>query len=258
MNTTYTVNNGIARVVMGLGGPLNVLSGSIARALQAVLREVAADPEVRVVILRGNERAFVGGADIKELEAFDPAGARDFITALRELFETVRLMPVPTIAAVNGYCLGAGFELAAVCDFRIGTEDSFYGMPEVTIGMPSVLHGSVLASHIGEGRSRWLLLTGAMVDVHDMEKWGFIYQVVAKGELDAKVDALAEQMVRSGEKAMRLQKQLITYWEERRLDLSLDFSTEMFARAFETDEPQRFITSFLADARARKTRTPRQ
>lgn len=244
---------GVARIVIDGGTPLNIIDSSASAELAGIVRKVSADPSVRAVVIAGHGgKAFIGGADVKEMRNMDAARARSFITGLGDLLEAVRQIPVPVIAAIDGWCLGAGFELAALCDFRISTSASRFGMPEVVLGMPSVLHASVLSSHIGEGRTRWLLLTGQIADAADMQDWGFLQDVVGTSELDRIVDEALDQILACGEGGVRLQKELLTYWEERRIDLALDYSTAVFGRAFETDEPARFIDGFLSKAKRRE------
>ena len=116
------------------------------------MAEVAADPELRLAILTGaGGRAFVGGADIGEIAALDHASARDFITLVHRCCDAFRRLPVPVIARIDGYALGAGLELAAACDLRVASETSVFGMPEVAIGIPSVVEAALLPRLIGAG-----------------------------------------------------------------------------------------------------------
>ena len=126
---------------------------------------VAADPDLRLAILTGaGGRAFVGGADIAEIAALDHASARRFITLVHHCCAAFRHLPVPVIARIDGYALGAGLELAAACDLRVASETSAFGMPEVAIGIPSVVEAALLPRLIGQGRARRLLLSGETID----------------------------------------------------------------------------------------------
>ena len=135
---------------------------------------LAADPELRAgrSLSGAGERAFVGGADINELAALDRDSARDFITLVHRCCDAFRRLPVPVIARIDGYALGAGLELAAACDLRVASERSHFGMPEVRIGIPSVVEAALLPRLIGAGRARRLLLTGETIDAADRARLG--------------------------------------------------------------------------------------
>ena len=143
---------------------LNVLDS----ALMQQMLEALTSPDAlaaRVVVVRGDgDRAWVGGADIREMATLDPSSARRLITTLHELCRAVRHHPAPVIALIHGYCLGAGLELAACCDLRLAVEGSTFGMPEVQVGIPSVIEAALLPRLIGPARARDLVLTGRLID----------------------------------------------------------------------------------------------
>ena len=148
--------------------------------------EVAADPELRLAILSGaGGRAFVGGADIAEIAGLDRPGARRFITLVHRCCDAFRRLPVPVIARIDGFALGAGLELAAACDLRVASEDSVFGMPEVRIGIPSVVEAALLPRLIGIGHARRLLLTGETIGAADALAWGLVDAVAPSAGLDA-------------------------------------------------------------------------
>ena len=141
-----------------------------------------ADPALRLVVLTGaGERAFVGGADINELAALDHDSARDFITLVHRCCDGFRRLPVPVIARIDGFALGAGLELAAACDLRVASDRSMFGMPEVAIGIPSVVEAALLPQLIGAGRARRLLLTGETIDAAEALAWGLVDGVAPAG-----------------------------------------------------------------------------
>jgi enoyl-CoA hydratase/carnithine racemase len=111
----------------------------------------------------------IGGADIKEMARLDQASAEKFITGLRDLCEAARAFPAPVIARMPGWCLGGGLEFATACDFRIAAHDAKFGMPEVKVGIPSVIHAALLPRLIGWGRARWLVMTAENIDPSRMQ-----------------------------------------------------------------------------------------
>ena len=151
---------------------LNVVDGDILRAAATALQDVYQTPDLRVVLLSGkNENAFVGGANLNALEALTTATAEAFIRSVHELCAALREGPVPTIAVMQGYCLGAGLEIAAACDIRIGDHSVFCGMPEVKVGVPSVVEAALLPGLIGWGKARELMLRGNIIDAAEAYRW---------------------------------------------------------------------------------------
>ena len=155
----------VARLTIDNARKLNSLNRALMVDIVDALTQLAADPGLRLVVLGGaGERAFVGGADIGEIAALDRDSARDFITLVHRCCDGVRRLPVPVIARIDGFTLGAGLELAAACDLRVASDRSMFGMPEVRIGIPSVVEAALLPQLIGWGRARQLLLTGELID----------------------------------------------------------------------------------------------
>ncbi len=207
-----------------------------------------------MVVTGAGERAFVGGADIREMALIDgPDAARNFITGVHRACAAVRACPVPVVARIQGYCFGAGLELAAACDFRIASEMAELGMPEVRLGIPSVVEAALLPALIGWGRTRRLLLTGETIDAETALAWGLVEEVAAAVELDAAVDACLADILACGPGAIRQQKALITAWETLPLGEAIAAGVEAFADAYRTDEPQRMMAEFIAAQAARKT-----
>ena len=130
---------------------------------------------IRVLVLAGqSEKSMIGGADIKEMATLEQKSAEAFITRLRDLCEAVRAFPAPVIARMPGWCLGGGLEVAAACDFRIAAHDARFGMPEVRVGIPSVIHAALLPRLIGWGRARWLVMTAENIDAPTALAWGLV------------------------------------------------------------------------------------
>ncbi len=225
---------------------LNILASTVTLSLIEAIHWISAQDDARAVVIRGTgERAFIGGANIYEMAELDPQGAREFITRLRDLCDAVAAIPVPTIARIPGFCLGAGMELAAACDVRLGSEDAVFGMPEVRVGIPSVIHALLLPSQIGPGATNWLLLTGETIDAEQALRWGFLQFTCKVGELDALVERTIEPIVASGPRAVRSQKALMRYWSESSIEAGLDRSVAAFGEAFTTDEPRRYMAPFV-------------
>jgi enoyl-CoA hydratase/carnithine racemase len=243
----------IATLTVDNPAKLNVLDAAGIAALERTLHKLAADDALRVVILRGaGSRAFIGGADIRAMAGLDRASARSFITGLHRACQAIRRLPVPVIARIEGYALGAGLEIAASCDLRVAADSAKFGMPEVKVGIPSVIEAALLPRLVGWGRARRLLYTGEIIDAGTAERWGLVERVVAPSELEAAIEEWAAAILAAGPQAIRLQKALIGEWEELSLAEAIERGIEAFAGAYETREPAERMGAFLR----RKSRAP--
>jgi enoyl-CoA hydratase/carnithine racemase len=248
---------GVAVVTIDNPAKLNTLNTAVMSDLIAAVEGLGADATLRAVVLRGaGERAFIGGADINEMAGLDPASARAFITLVHRSCDVFRRLPVPVIARIQGYVFGAGVEVAAACDMRVAAGDARFGMPEVRLGVPSVVEAALLPQLIGWGRTRQWLLTGDTIDAATALAWGLIEQVVPVERLDDAVEWLLASVLVSGPHAIRLQKALITAWEDLPLGDAIQRGIASFASAWETDEPRQMMQRFLAERRLRKRPSP--
>ena len=170
--------------------------------------------------------------------------------------DAFRRLPVPVIARIDGYALGAGLELACACDLRVASGRAQFGMPEVRIGIPSVVEAALLPKLIGHGRARRLLLTGETIGAAEALSWGLVDAVVPPEALDEAVEDLAAPILAAGPSAIRLQKSLILDWEELPTAAAVQRGIDCFVSAYDTDEPARMAGAMLAELRARR-RPPR-
>lgn len=241
---------GVAVVTIDNAAKLNTLNTPVMTDLIATLEQLAADAALRAVVVRGaGERAFIGGADINEMSRLDPATARAFITLVHRSCDVFRRLPVPAIACIRGYVFGAGVEVAAACDIRVAATDAQFGMPEVRLGVPSVVEAALLPQLIGWGRTRQWLLTGDTIDATTAYEWGLVEEVVAPDQLDATVERLLASILASGPRAIRLQKALITDWEDLPLRQAIQRGIDCFAESWQTDEPRERMAAFAARKR---------
>lgn len=225
---------------------LNALDPATIRALTAAAKALAEDAHLRAVVVTGaGERAFIGGADIDTMAGLDAAGAEAFITGLHHAIAAIRAIPVPVIARINGYCLGAGLELAAACDLRVASDNAVFGMPEVKVGMPSVIEAALLPRLVGWGQASRLLLLGESIPAAEALEIGLVERVVAPAALDGAVGAWIDAVLAAGPNAVRLQKALMREWERLPLDAAIQSGIASFRASFSGDEPHRMLTSFL-------------
>jgi enoyl-CoA hydratase/carnithine racemase len=235
----------IAYVSIENTAKLNTLNVANMTMFVETMEALAKDDGLRAVVLTGaGDKAFIGGADIREMAALDASHAEAFITLVHRTCDSLRALPVPVIARINGYALGAGLEVAAACDLRIASSNAIFGMPEVKVGIPSVVEAALLPGLIGWGRTRELLLFGDNIDAATALRWGLVEQVVATDALDAAVEARLASLLANGPQSVRLQKKLIRQWEDLTLSQAVSRGIESFTQAYATDEPARMMAAF--------------
>jgi len=229
---------------------LNALDPPTIAALRAAASALHDDARLRAVVITGaGERAFIGGADIPTMAGLDPAGAEAFITALHQAIAAIRAIPVPVIARVNGHCLGAGLEVAAACDLRVAAPTATFGMPEVKVGMPSVIEAALLPRLVGMGRAAELVLLGEAIDAAKALAIGLIEKVADPGALDAAVAAWLDAIFSAGAEAVRIQKALMREWERLPLDDAIKAGIASFRASVAGGEPRRMLAEFTARRR---------
>ena len=237
---------GVVRLMICNAGSLNILGSDAIKGVREGLEVLATERHVRVLVISGqSEKSLIGGADLKEMAKLDQASAEKFITGLRDLCEAARAFPAPVVARIPGWCLGGGLEFAAACDFRIAAHDAKFAMPEVRVGIPSVIHAALLPRLIGWGRARWLIMTAENIDAPAALAWGLVDVVAPEGGLDAEVERTVAALLECGTEALRAQKALLRQWEELPLKESINLSIGIFGQSFLTSEPQRLMQGFI-------------
>jgi len=211
-----TFQGRVATITLHSEKQVNALSSPTADALLRAGEAVMRHRSVGVVVLTGaGDKAFIAGKDLNENAG---EGYRDEVTALHSITKThmvchlFRALPVPSIARINGYCLGAGMEVAACCDLRVGADHSRYGMPEVRIGSISHMEANVFPRLMGWGATRELLYRGTMIDAAEAHRLGFLNRVAPLADLDAAMQPIIADILAAEPNAIRAQKRLIESW----------------------------------------------
>jgi enoyl-CoA hydratase len=240
----------VARIIIANRDRLNVLDSDLITQLISTVDNFAGDHRLRALVITGaGEKSFIGGADINEMSRLGSGGEssspKEFITILHQACSALRRFPVPVIARINGYCLGAGLEVAASCDLRVAAAHSIFGMPEVKVGIPSVIEAALLPGLIGWGRTAELVFTGESISAADALAWGLVERVVPADQLDHEVERLTESILNAGPRAIRLQKELMREWGRLPIEEAIERGVESFEAAYETDEPLKFMQRFL-------------
>src|SRR6476646_10505588 len=218
---------GVTRIFLNRPEKVNALHSALLDSLLQLVMRLEADPNLRVVVLGGRGKAFCGGADVQELCALNASNAGGFVQKIHAVCEAIRRLPVPVVARLHGAVIGAGLEIAAACDLRIAAEGTRFSMPEVRLGIPSVVEAALLPRLMGSGRAAWLALTGEAIDARRALEWGLIEQIGG----DDMVDQVVKTLLGNDAKALQLQKRLLQLWEEAPLAASIDESIRLFGEA---------------------------
>ena len=226
------IEGGVARIFLNRPQKVNALDSQGLKVLLDAIGQAGADETVRVVVLGGRGKAFCGGADVKELAQLTEVSARTFIEQIHEVCAALRRLPLPVVAQLHGAVIGAGLEIAAACDLRVAAPGTRFSMPEVRLGIPSVVEAALLPRLVGSGRAAWLVLTGAAIDTERAYEWGLIEEI-GTGE------DLVKHLLAGEPEALKMQKQLLQLWEEAPLAASIRTSIELFQRAYASGIPGR-------------------
>src|SRR5881392_514792 len=197
-------DGGIARIFLNRPEKVNALNSRLLETLAAELERLAGDEALRVVVLAGRGKVFCAGADVGELAVLDAATAPAFVGRVHRVCAALRALPVPVVARLHGSVIGAGLEIAAACDLRIAAKGTRFAMPEVKLGIPSVVEAALLPRLMSSGRAAWLVLTGEPIDAERAYAWGLVEQISAPGELDQTVSQVVDSLLAGDRAALRM------------------------------------------------------
>ena len=246
MIETTLDRRGVATVTVNNPGQRNALGNAGKRELAEAIERVSASPGLRVVVLTGaGDTSFIGGANVKEMAGFVRHEASEGPALTHRVCEAIRRVPVPVIARINGWCLGAGLEIAASCDMRAAADTARFGMPEVLFGLPSGMEACLLPQLIGWGKTRELVFTGRHIDCAEAMACHLVERVAPPEGLDAAVEDWAGAILKAGPEAIRAQKELIRDWERMSLADAVQQGIRAVAAAHGSDEAKRLMGAFV-------------
>ncbi len=230
---------------------LNALNGDVLTELNKALDEIKDDKEIHVVVITGYGKAFVAGADISEMKDKTPEEGRRFAELGLSVFRKIELMEKPVIAAVNGFALGGGCELAMSCDIRIASEKAKFGQPEVGLGIiPGFAGTQRLSRLVGIGKAKELIFTAKIIDAVEAERLGLVNKVVAHDQLMLEVITLAESIVSKAQSAIRYSKTAINRGAESDIETGMLIEKDLFGLCFATEDQKEGMTAFLEKRKA--------
>ena len=245
-NVRVEIKENIGWLKMNRPEVLNALNAETLNELDSAIETLYEDDTVKVIILTGEGKAFVAGADIAEMKDMDALQARKFSLTGQRVFEKIENIEKPVIAAINGYALGGGCELAMACDIRIASEKAKFGQPEVTIGViPGFAGTQRLARICGIGKAKELIFTGEMIDAAAAEKIGLVDRVVAPENLINEAEKMAEKIAGNGQVAVRMAKNVINRGMDCNLQAGSYYEAEAFGLCFSSGQPKEGMGAFL-------------
>ncbi|HQU71095.1 MAG TPA: enoyl-CoA hydratase-related protein [Calditrichia bacterium] len=246
-NLLLSHNEGVATLTINRPTKLNALNKETLDELGDRLQELREDPAVRAIIITGNgEKAFVAGADISQFPTMDRRSGQALARHGQAIFNKIEQMPKPVIAAVNGFALGGGCELAMACHFRIASQKALFGQPEINLGIIPGYGGTQrLPRLIGKEKALYLLLTGDHLTAEDALKAGLVDRVVPAEELMNSAGALAAKLAAKAPLAVGYILQAVYQGADRELDEALDLEADLFGDSFDTEDMKEGTTAFL-------------
>ena len=225
---------------------LNALSSEVLHELDQAIDIIDKDEEIHIVILTGEGRAFVAGADIKEMKDMDVFQAREFADCGLNVFRKIELMEKPIIAAVNGFALGGGCELSMCCDIRIASEKAKFGQPEVGLGIiPGFAGTQRLSRLVGMGRAKELIFTTDMINAEEAYRIGLVNKVVSADQLMEEALNMANKIVGKGQIAVRFAKTSINRGMETDIETGMVIERDLFGLCFSTEDQKEGMEAFL-------------
>ncbi len=241
------VQDRIAVVTINRPDKLNALNRAVIGSLANILRNFGSDPAVGVVILTGaGEKAFVAGADIAEMAGLTPEAARAFAREGQEIGELMDSIGKPVIAAVNGFALGGGCELAMCCHMRVASPKARFGQPEVQLGLIPGFGGTQrLTRLVGEGRALEMVTSGRMVDAETALAWGLVNRIASERSVLDEAKALASEILQKSPIAVRFAIEAIRTGAQMPLEEALQFEAALFGLVFSTDDMREGTSAFV-------------
>jgi enoyl-CoA hydratase/carnithine racemase len=245
-NILFESRDGVAVVTLNRPRVLNALSAALKQELSGVFDRVATDPSIRAMVLTGGGKAFSAGQDLNEAKDLDGAGAEEWVREYARLYRKMRAVPVPVIAAVSGWAVGAGLQLALLSDIRICSPTAKFAMPEIKDGIPAIFGLALLAPVIGMSRSLEMVLTGEPLNARDALKAGMVSRVYPQARLPREAKALAKKLGSCAPLATRLDKEFARQLSDKDFEAAVEFAIAAHHQSFEAGDARKGMEAFFA------------
>lgn len=242
----YEVKDGIGYITINRPKAMNALNGDVLDEIYAACTEVQNDDAVKAVIVTGEGKAFVAGADIAQMNQLDSIGGRTLIAKGHKVMNYIEAIEKPFIAAVNGFALGGGCELAMACDIRIASEKAKFGQPEVNLGIIPGFGGTQrLPRLVGKGMAKYLIMTAEMINAEEANRIGLVEKVVAPEELIPTCEKLAQTIMSKAPIAIGVAKTTINNGYDLDMRAASTLEVEAFTSTFGSKDKTEGMTAFL-------------
>jgi len=254
-NLEISSKKGICTVTINRPESLNALNDELITELTSFFVKAAEDNEIKTIVLTGaGSKSFVAGADISDMAKADPQKAIGFARKGQKLVRAIETLPKPVIAAVNGFALGGGLEIALACDFIYASENAKFGFPEVTLGIIPGFGGTQnLPRLIGQNKSREIIYTGKMIDAEKALNWGIINKISAQKDLMKDVLETAETILKNGLTAVGFAKECMDRGVNMGKEDSFMYESSLFSTLFSTKDQKEGMSAFLEKRKAEFT-----
>lgn len=247
----YEVNGYIAKITMNRPKALNALNSEVLDELDKCLDEIKANNDLRILIITGEGRSFIAGADIKEMSELTGLEAKAFGNKGLSVFRKIETLPIPVIAAVNGFALGGGCELAMSCDIRIASNKALFGQPEVGLGLIPGFGGTQrLQRLVGQGWAKYLIYSAENIKADKALEIGLVQDVVEVEELEERVNTLAEAIASKAPIAEKLAKEAINQGGQVDIDQAMRIEENAFGLVFTTEDKNIGTQAFINKEKA--------
>jgi len=246
-NILFEIKNHIGLVTINRPDKLNALNNQTINEIEDVINSIKSNSEIFVVVITGNgEKAFVAGADIAELNNLEVISAKEFSEKGNRVFRSIDTLDKPVIAAVNGFALGGGCELALACHIRIASDNAKFGQPEVNLGIIPGYGGTQrLARVVNSARALEMILTGDMISADEALRIGLVNKVYSQTELLSKTLELAEKIASKGQQAIRFALKAVKATDNMSLSEGLSYEASLFALTCGTEDFKEGTSAFL-------------
>ncbi len=251
-NIVLTVDEGIANITFNRPKALNAINGVLLKEFEHALEAIAENEDIRVLILTGSgEKAFVAGADIKELSTYNALQAKLFSRRGQSVIGKLQSLSIPVIAAVNGFALGGGSEIALACDFIYASKNAKFGLPEINLGIIPGFGGTQrLPRLIGKNRAKEMILTGKMISADEAFSYGMVNKVCSDEALLADVKTVADEIAAKGKVSVRAAKEAVNRGLEADLQTGCDIECDAFALCLASEDAKEGTTAFIEKRKA--------
>lgn len=254
-NVTIRYADGAAWITITREQKANSMLPEDCVTIARFVEEAIAKPDTKAIVFRGaGNRAFCAGMDVGSFLSLDAGTARASVEALKNMLNTVRTAPIPTVAGINGGCIGAGIELASACDIRIAVNTAVFGLPEIKVGIPSALDAALLQQYVGLTKAKEMMILGDIYSAEEMHRCGLLNKLVAPDQLDAALREVVAKVRPFTRTAAAAQKRMFETWQNYGIKTANEISVDVWAAVFTQPETMAAIAEYKKTHLSKKSK----